>query len=78
MTKKIWVGLLCIVFALMLFDNLIAQDRSQRARRRMPRWKGPDIGTVVEDFSLKTVDGKTFSLSDVKGKIFVMELGACT
>lgn len=30
------------------------------------------VGDVVEDFSLPTVDGKTFRLSDQKGKTVVL------
>ena len=38
-----------------------------------------EIGTIVSDFELETVDGKIFRLSDYKGKkIVVIELGACT
>jgi len=35
--------------------------------------KGPDIGTIVKDFSLQTTDGETFTLSDYKGKIVIFE-----
>ena len=80
MSKRIWAGLLCIVFSLMFFDNLISQENQQeRPRRQRPRREGPPVGSVVKDFELKTVEGKTFRLSDFKGKKnIVIELGACT
>jgi len=78
MNKKFWVGFLCIVFTLMLFDNLISQE-TERPRRQRPRREGPPVGSVVKDFELKTADGETFRLSDFKGEKFVViELGACT
>ena len=77
MKKNIWVGLLCIVFLFMLFDNLFSQESAKRPIRK-PRWKGPEIGTVVKDFSLETVYGENFTLSDYKGKIVVLVFGACT
>lgn len=78
--KRVWVALLCIVFALLIVDNLFAQDQQQRRRRRRARWpwKGPEIGSVIRDFELPTVDGKKFKLSDHRGEIVIIELGACT
>ena len=77
MKRNIWIGLLCIMFVFMLFDNLSAQESTRRSRK-MPRWKGPEVGTVVKDFSLETVYGDNFTLSDYKGKIVVLVFGACT
>lgn len=77
MKRNIWVGFLCIMFVFMLFDNLSAQEPTRRSRK-MPRWKGPEIGIVVKDFLLKTVYGENFTLSDCKGKIVVFVFGACT
>jgi len=44
----------------------------------LPDTKDPDVGTVVKDFSLQTADGKTFTLSENKGKIIILEFGACS
>ena len=76
MSKRFWACLLCIVLTLVFFENLISQERQRRERTRP---QGPPIGSIVEDFELKTVDGETFRLSDFKGeKIVAIELGACT
>ena len=75
--RRVWVSLLCICFTLLLFDNVLAQDRPQRRTSRWG-WVGPDIGWVVADFELKILDGKTFKLSDHKGEIVVLEFGAVT
>ncbi len=77
MKRNIWVGFLCIMFVFMLFDNLFSQESTKRPIKK-PRWKGPEIGTVVKDFLLKTVYGENFTLSDCKGKIVVFVFGACT
>ena len=77
MKRNIWICLLCIAFLFMLFDNFSAQEDTRRTRRPS-RWKGPEIGKVVKDFSLETVYGENFTLSDCKGKITVFVFGACT
>ncbi|MFC1555376.1 hypothetical protein ACFL7D_12145 [candidate division KSB1 bacterium] len=78
--RKFWIGLLCAAFVIMLFDSLLAQDRQQRPQRRAPRWAPEiEIGAVVPDFELPVLDSeKPFKLSDFKGKIVVIELGACS
>ena len=80
MKRSIVASLLCIVFTVMLFDTLLAQDTRQRRQRprRMMRWTGPEIGTVIADFELKTYEGKVFKLSEHRDKIVVLEMGACT
>ena len=78
MTKRIWGGLLCMSLTLLLVGSLFAQEQRQRRQRRMPRWEGPPVGTVVKDFSLPILKGGTFTLSELRGKITVIELGACT
>ena len=59
----------------MLFDSVLAQERKGR---RKPGWQGPEIGAVVEDFELPLLDGGTFKLSDQRGRILAIEMGACT
>jgi len=79
--KRVWVALLCICFAVLLVDNVFAQDQQrqrQNRQRRMPRWKGPEIGSVIQDFELPTLDGEKFKLSDHRREIIIIELGACT
>ena len=80
MSKKFWAGLLCIVFTLMFFDNLVSQEaRQERPRRQRMTREGPPVGTEVKDFELEKAGGGTFKLSDFKGeKIVAIELGACT
>ncbi len=77
MNKRYLCGFLCIAFLLVLsVDIFFAQDRTKRLFHRSP--KTPSVGSVVEDFSLKTADGKTFTLSENRGKIIVLEFGACS
>ena len=77
--KRVWVVLLCICFTVLLVDDILAQDKQKQKRpRRAPRWKGPEIGSVIQDFELPTLDGKKFKLSDHRGEIIIIELGACT
>ena len=79
MKRSIMASLLCMMFTVMLFDTLLAQDTRQRRRpRMMSPWRGPEIGSVVDDFELKTYEGKVFKLSEQRGKIVVLEIGACT
>ena len=77
MHKRLLAGCLCAMFTVMFFENLLAQDLQKELSRVFP-WKGPEIGSVVKDFELKTYEGKTFRLSDQRGKIIVLEMGACT
>ena len=79
MKRSIVASLLCIVFTVVLFDTLLAQDTQTRRRPRMrSMWTGPEIGTVIADFELKTYEGKVFKLSEHRDKIVVLEMGACT
>lgn len=77
MYKRLWVGLVCGLFVLVLFEDLFAQDLEKELARFFP-WRGPEIGSVVQDFELKAYEGKKFKLSDNRGKIIVLEMGACT
>lgn len=76
--KHIWAGLLCICFALTLFDCQSARNGSYLQRGKTPRWEGPPIGSEVKDFVLPVLNGGAFKLSDQRGKIIVLEMGACT
>ncbi len=78
--RNAWVKLLCIVLTIMFVDSqVIAQERQQRQRRtREWPWKGPPVGSEIKDFELPVLGGGTFKLSDHKGQIVIIELGACT
>ncbi|MFC1614252.1 hypothetical protein ACFL5K_03035 [Gemmatimonadota bacterium] len=73
--KRGWTGLACACLVLLLCGSVLAQERAQRRR---PGWQGPTIGAVVEDFELPLADGGTFKLSDQRGRILAIEMGACT
>ncbi len=78
--KRIWVALLCILLTILPVGDLFAQEQKQQqqTRKRGPRWKGPEIGSVIKDFELPILGGGKFKLSDYRGKIVIIELGACT
>jgi cytochrome oxidase Cu insertion factor (SCO1/SenC/PrrC family) len=73
-------SLLCLVFVVLLFDSVLAQDRTQqRGRKDRPERKpAVEIGDVVKDFELPILDGGKFKLSEKRGTIVVIELGACS
>ena len=77
MVKRLLVCFLCSLFTLVLFEDLRAQDLQEK-RKSIFTWEGPQIGSVVKNFELKTYEGKDFKLSDQRGKIVVLEMGACT
>ncbi len=81
MKRRIMVSLLCIAFALLFFDSVFAQQETKQKRQRRSRfpWKPEmNIGDKVQDFELQLLDGGTFKLSEKKGTIIVIELGACS
>jgi len=84
MQIKFWAGLLCILLLVGLAGSVFAQEeqekpqKQQRQRQSRFRWKGPDIGTQIQDFELPILTGGDFMLSEHKGKIVIIELGACT
>ena len=78
MRKLLIVGFLCAVWIMTVFDIGSAQNRRQRMQADWSFWKGPDIGSVIGDFERVTYDGDSFKLSDKRGKILVLEMGACT
>ncbi|MEE8382623.1 MAG: hypothetical protein V3R78_12200 [Thermodesulfobacteriota bacterium] len=77
MFKRLLVCFLCSLFTLVLFEDLRALDLQEKLKSIFP-WEGPQIGSVVKNFELKTYEGKDFKLSDQRGKIVVLEMGACT
>lgn len=46
------------------------------ASAALAQMKQPWIGNPAPPFSLPTLDGKTLSLSDLKGKLVVLHFGA--
>ncbi len=79
--KKLWVGLLCAFLFLTLVGEIFAQEQPERPTQKRPRrwpWKGPEIGSVIQDFELPVLEDGTFRLSEKKGRIIIIELGACT
>ena len=79
MKKKLWICHLCFVVLPFLINILCAQDKIEKKVPQQPKPKGLKIGSIVEDFSLRILDGGVFRLSDYKGKkIIVMESGAVT
>jgi cytochrome oxidase Cu insertion factor (SCO1/SenC/PrrC family) len=81
MLKRPWVLVAVLLFSWLACDGAWSQEQggSQPGARRPRREaKHPPIGSVLPDFVLKDVNGKPVKLSDYRGKIFTMELGACT
>ena len=81
MLKKSWVLVGVLLFSWLACDSVWSEERGrQRPEGRRPRRevKRPQIGTILKDFTLKDVHGKPVKLSDYRGKIVTMELGACT
>ncbi len=79
MPKKRWVLIAAWLFFSLACDSVWSQEGGRPARRRPRREvKHPPVGKVLKDFALQDVKGKPVKLSDYQGKIFIMELGACT
>lgn len=87
MKRSTFAMFLSLLLIILVLDDSYAQSnrRGRLGRGRMVRdgrammgWKGPEIGSEVKDFELKTYEGGTFKLSDQRGKILVLEMGACT
>ncbi len=74
--SRIFLLGVCIMFV--LAGSLFAEDKSKDKSGKKPRWEGPPVGTVIRDFELPLLAGGTFRLSDQRGKILVLEMGACT
>lgn len=82
MRNRSWVGLTtlvmtCLLAAMAYGEAREGQDRAKRQPRR--EVLHPKVGEVLDDFTLKNIEGESVSLSQFRGKkIFVLELGACT
>jgi peroxiredoxin len=71
------LGFAVVVIAAMLFiGSKIARKRQTEARRTGSLVPGQVIGRVAPDFTLKTLDGKTLKLSDLRGKAVVLNFWA--
>ncbi|GEM_PF-932238 len=81
MRLKKYFGIASVILLFMILStDVYPQQQKGRSRRRVSRWpwKGPEIGSVIKDFELPILDGGKFKLSDHRGKIVIIELGACT
>ncbi len=81
MLKKSWVLIGVLLFSWLICDSVWSEEQGrQRPQGRRPHRevKHSPIGSVLKDFTLNDVNGKPVKLSDYRGKIFTMELGACT
>ena len=78
--KGFIVCLFSLGFILLFAEQSSAQEQKKRATRSTSRWKwkGPELGSEIKDFELEFLDGGTFKLSENRGKIIAIELGACT
>ena len=78
--KKLFLAcLLCIVLSGVSSGNLFSQEKLQERLSKKEAPKGLPVGTKVEDFKLKTYDGRVFKLTDYTNKkIVIFELGAIT
>jgi hypothetical protein len=79
-SKKVWVGLLCLLLIVILAGQTFAQEKEtqkQPQRKSRGSWKVPNLGTEIQDFELPILGGGSFKLSGLKGKIVIIELGAC-
>ena len=71
------LGFAIVVIAAMLFvGSNIARKRQSEARRTGALVPGQVIGKTAPDFVLKTLDGKTLKLSDLRGKAVVLNFWA--
>ena len=76
MPARLFVGAIVLVLLCALCGMAISQARTRRKGRR--EVQHPAVGETLEDFELKDIEGNPVKLSDFKGRIFVLELGACT
>lgn len=71
------LGFAIVVIAAMLFiGSNVARKRQAEAKRTGALAPGSVIGRVAPDFTLKTLDGKTLKLSDLRGKAVVLNFWA--
>jgi len=76
--KQSRIFLLGVCIMIGLSGSLLAKEQSEDKQKKKPRWQGLPIGSVVKNFELPLLAGGTFRLSDQRGKILVLEMGACT
>lgn len=78
MKKNVAVlGFAVVVIAAMLFiGSNIARKRQAEAARSGSLVAGQIVGKPAPDFTLKTLDGKTLTLSDLRGKTVVLNFWA--
>jgi peroxiredoxin len=65
-----------VIAAMLYIGSNMARKRQAEARRTGSLAPGQVIGRVAPDFSLKTLDGKTLTLSDLRGKAVVLNFWA--
>ena len=71
------LGFAVVVIAAMLFiGSNISRKRTAEAQRTGALIPGNIVGKPAPDFSLKTLDGKTLRLSDLRGKAVVLNFWA--
>ena len=71
------LGFAVVVIAAMLFiGSNIARKRQAEAARSGSLVAGQIVGKPAPDFTLKTLDGKTLTLSDLRGKTVVLNFWA--
>ncbi len=71
------LGFAVVVIAAMLFiGSNVARRRQAEAARNGSLVTGQILGKAAPDFTLKTLDGKTLRLSDLRGKTVVLNFWA--
>ena len=71
------LGFAVVVIAAMLFiGSNMARKRQAEAQRTGSLVAGQIVGKAAPDFTLKTLDGKTLHLADLKGKAVVLNFWA--
>jgi peroxiredoxin len=71
------LGFAIVVIALLLFvGSNVARKRQAQASRTGALVAGQVVGKPAPDFTLKTLDGKTLKLSDLRGKAVVLNFWA--
>lgn len=74
MILSLWISFALLILG--LTGGALAQPQGRPARP--PGMLAPLVGAPAADFELQSLDGSAVRLSNYIGKIFVLELGACT